>query len=207
MHDGHAEDYDCLAEHYLWRGHEILFGMAYDATAAPARLLDVGIGTGMGSQLFARAGWQVWGFDGGAKLLAQCAQKGFAVDLRQWDLRNTPWPYDDRAFQGVVCCGVLHFLDDLAAFFQEAARLIAPGGFCAFTTKPLGTGDDVAWKEVLVEGATVYEHSRAYVRGLLHRVGLEETKWQPFHAGALDQDPHVFVAHVARPKASGFSPI
>lgn len=233
IHDREADTYDAQAAHYLWHGHEILFGLWYgmagmDETAgmpaspgssgmpetsgvsgtsgpgiapgAPARLLDVGIGTGLGSELFARAGWEVHGFDGGERMLALCAEKGFAADLREWDLRRTPWPYADAFFAGVVCCGVLHFFGDLAAFFTEVARVTAPGGWAAFTTK---AGQDApagspGWTSVHMEGVEVAEHGHSYIRKCLENYGMAEMAWQPFHAGALDAEPEVFVAHVAR---------
>ena len=68
-HDDFAADYDQQVRAYGWWGHEALFGLCFEHVRAGERLLDVGIGTGLASAPFARAGVRVFGFDASPEML------------------------------------------------------------------------------------------------------------------------------------------
>jgi predicted TPR repeat methyltransferase len=57
------------------------------------RLLDIGIGTGLGSMPFAKTGLEIFGIDGSVEMLKICKSKEFATDLKQFNLQNTPRPF------------------------------------------------------------------------------------------------------------------
>jgi len=121
-HDAFAADYDQQVRAYGWWGHEALFGLCFEYVRAGEHLLDAGIGTGLASAPFARAGLQVSGFDASPEMLKRCRAKGFAVELKQADVMATPWPYPDASFEHVIACGVLHFLADLGPVFTKRRR-------------------------------------------------------------------------------------
>ena len=50
-------DYDFQARQNHWHP-EVLFGLCYEYLHSGDRLLDIGIGTGLGAEPFARAGFQ-----------------------------------------------------------------------------------------------------------------------------------------------------
>ena len=193
--DIHGEDasrYDQQAVEHGWHGHEVLFGMMYEHVSAGETLLDIGIGTGLGSILFHRAGLAVSGFDSSREMLAACKAKGFAAGLIRHDLRNTPYPYPDGSFDHAVSIGVLNFFADLEPVFREAARLVRPGGIVGFTVEPqkagqvaeyvLQTGEDSGQSSVS-SSVTMYRHSDEHVRSLLDSCGLEPLKDLEFSAG------------------------
>jgi SAM-dependent methyltransferase len=104
----------------------------------PARLLDVGCGTGRFTVLAAgRLGGRVWGVDPSEAMLAQArAQPGGArVGWKRAAAERLP--FRDAWFDGVHLHLVLHVLDDRAAGLTELARVLAPGGrLVAVTFRP-----------------------------------------------------------------------
>ena len=180
-HDESAADYDRLAREYHWFGAEALFGLCFEYVQPGERLLAIGIGTGLCGFPFAKAGLQVFGLDASLEMLDVCRSKGFAADLRQFDLRAGPWPYPDRYFDHGMACGVLHFLDDLTPIFQEAARVIRVGGLFAFTTKvpPPEHGAETHssnYSTDVISGVTIFSHHRAYLEELMASCGFETLK-------------------------------
>lgn len=45
-----------------------------------------------------------------------------------WDLNATPWPWADEQIDTIVAHSVLEHLDSFYAFFDEAWRILTPGG-------------------------------------------------------------------------------
>ena len=86
-------------------------------------MLDVACGTGDLSRLAARAGYFVVGADLSAGMLAANHR---ARGLVQADCSRLPFP--DGAFDGLVCGYALRNFTDLAAAFDETARVLRPGG-------------------------------------------------------------------------------
>ena len=67
--DEDAAQYEQEAAESGWHGHAILFGMMYEFVNPDETLLDIGIGTGLSSELFHKAGLHISGFDKSAKML------------------------------------------------------------------------------------------------------------------------------------------
>jgi len=201
VHDQYAADYDGLVADYRSYGAEFLFGLSYEYVRAGDSLLDLGIGTGLGSRLFARAGLAVSGVDGSAAMLEGCRAKDFAVDLRLFDLRRRPWPYEDGAFDHAVACGLFHFFGDLTPFFGEVGRLTRPGGLFAFTV--MVQSNDVqpggGYIEIARSGVPVFLRAPMAVRSLLAASGFDLLKEGQFivPSGQPDQEDR-FGAYVAR---------
>lgn len=164
-----ASNFDKLAAEHGWHGHEVLFGMMYEFIKPGETLLDIGIGTGLGSFLFHQAGLEIHGFDRSRERLEMCESKGFAAHLIEHDLRQVPFPYPDNFFNHVISLAVLNFFPDLAPVFEEAARIIRPHGVFGFTVEEQKPGKEA---EYLIptsgdSSVTMYRHSDAHIRGLL----------------------------------------
>jgi hypothetical protein len=54
-----ADLYESQVAETAWHGHEILFGLMFEYIKPNDSLLDIGIGTGLSSKLFNKAGLQV----------------------------------------------------------------------------------------------------------------------------------------------------
>ena len=196
VHDEHASEYDREVRETGWFGPEVLFGLCFECVSPRERLLDIGIGTGLASLPFARAGLEVFGIDGSAEMLEICRSKAFAEDLREFDLRDMPLPYSDDFFDDVICCGVFHLIGDLEPIFKEVFRVIKPGGIFAFNTlaETPEKGDWVVshspqgYSEILSDwGVPVFMHSGGYTEKLLQGSGFDRLKELKFLVRGLHE--------------------
>lgn len=143
--------------------------MMYELIKPGETLLDIGIGTGLGSFLFHRAGLEIYGFDRSIEMLKICESKGFAAHLIEHDLRQVPFPYPDDSFSHIISLAVLNFYPDLAPVFEEAARIIRPHGVFGFTVEEQKPGEEAKYLIHANEkkAITMCRHSNAHIRGLL----------------------------------------
>lgn len=177
-HDAYAAEYDRQMQEYACYLPEVLFGLCFADLQPGQRLLEAGIGSGLAGGLFAKAGLSVYGFDFSPAMLAVCRAKGFAVELKQHDLLEIPWPYPAESFDHLLCCGVFHFLAELNGIFQEAGRVLRTGGLFAFTIKEPPTDFDPQqpYLRKNVDGLEVFEHTAGYVREAIGQAGFQEYK-------------------------------
>ena len=178
------EGYDEEAAATGWHGPELLFGMMFHAVAPGQSLLDLGIGSGLSSRLFLKAGLAVHGVDLSAAMLDLCRGRGFA-SLREHDLTRAPYPFADGSVDHAVCAGVLNFFAEPTLLFREVGRILWPGGLFGFV---VGTRNEnePATEEVGREHTpseqtlTMHRHSPAQVADLLAAGGLTLQASQPF---------------------------
>jgi ubiquinone/menaquinone biosynthesis C-methylase UbiE len=194
-HDAYAAGYDEQVRAYDCYLAEALFGLAYEFVRPGERLLDLGIGSGLSAELFAKAGLRVWGVDFSPAMLDLCRAKRIAVDLRRHDLQDAPWPYAPGAFDHAVCCGVLHFIADPQLIFEETARVLQPGGIFAFTTKWPVAGEATLEPvtQTTVGEIDIFAQSPASVVSIMERCGFERLKRLHCYVGEVG-----FLAWVVR---------
>ncbi|MCW4019359.1 MAG: class I SAM-dependent methyltransferase [Candidatus Bathyarchaeota archaeon] len=132
-HEYSASQYDKICFQIESHTHEVLFGLVFEYINPNEELLDIGIGTGLSSTLFHKAGLQIYGLDKSEKMLAVCKEKGFAKELKTYDLSRGGWPFEAHKFHHAIACGVFHFFRSLEVFFQEAHRLLKDQGTFSFT--------------------------------------------------------------------------
>jgi predicted TPR repeat methyltransferase len=179
-----AEAYDVEAQATGWSGPEVVFGLVCQHILPGQSVLDLGIGTGLGSVLFRKAELKVYGMDVSPDMLDACRWKGFD-DLTRHDLTQPPYPYRAKSFDHVVCVGVLSFLRDPSPVFAETARVLKSGGTFAFVTGDRTEEEDF---ELVVgpeytktdESITMYRHSGGQVAELIESVGLKLLRSLPF---------------------------
>jgi SAM-dependent methyltransferase len=104
---------------------------------APARVLDLGVGTGRELPSLLDAGYAVVGVDVSPAMLALCAKRARPVPLSQADLWG-PLPFDDAAFDGAIALhGTLahppaapqaHEREAHASLARELGRVLRAGG-------------------------------------------------------------------------------
>lgn len=172
-----ASQYDEEVKAYSSYGHEAIFGMTFEFISPKEKLLDIGIGTGLASIHFSKVGLKIYGLDNSQEMLAACQSKSFTEELKQSDISREPIPYENNYFNHVVCCGVLHFLNDLSALFLEVKRVMKSGGIFAFTIAPQETSTDYI-EEPTAWGVSISKHSPQYILNLLEKNGIELLKEQ-----------------------------
>ena len=177
-----AESYDKSSEEMGWYAPNVLFGLMYRHIREGETLLDIGIGTGLASVLFHKAGLVINGIDSSKSMLEQCRQRNMASRLVEHDLGQSPWPLETGSFDHAVSTGVTHLLGELEIMVAETARLIRPGGTLGFdfSEYETGSGGDYqpAHPGVYMRmdeeyGVAVYRHTAEYVFDLLRGAGFE----------------------------------
>lgn len=110
---------------------------------AGLNVLDLGCGSGVYSLSFAERGAHVTGLDLSPVMIRltneKANERGLQLDLRVADI-SRPLPFDDDQFDIVFTATVLHYVEDLASFFREVARVTKPKGhLLASVLHPIAT--------------------------------------------------------------------
>jgi predicted TPR repeat methyltransferase len=208
--------YDEQAQATHWFGPNVVFGLAYEFMKPGDSLLDLGIGSGLSSILFHKAGARIYGLDGSSDVLEVCAAKGFATELRQHDVRDLPLPYASQFFDHVISVAVLNSFQDLSALFQEIARIIKGQGFFAFTVEDQKPGQEDSYAINRVEvsekardemAVTLFRHGSEYIAHLLAQNGFSLLKALEFLAFKYPAEYRdvFFKAYLARKTESSHS--
>jgi predicted TPR repeat methyltransferase len=163
-----AENYDREAEATNWLGPEVAFGLSFKFIKSGESILDIGIGTGLSSALYHKAGLNVFGMDISPEMLEVCAEKKIAVRLERHDLTKTPYPFDTASMDHVTCVGVMHFFRDLSLIFKEASRIIRQNGIFIFVVADKKPEQDSEIKIMHSDfGITIYRHSLSQIGNLV----------------------------------------
>ena len=171
--DAFANQYDASAEQYCWTAPEVLFELISDRIEPGDRVLDLGIGTGLSSVPFQKAGLQIYGVDGSGEMLRHCALRGVAKELKQHDIRSAHLPYSDSYFDHVIASGVFHLIGRINGIIGEAARVIRNSGTFVFTTEELQPeGHDVEGS--IVDGVLEIKNEKTGVLSYQHSDNLIE---------------------------------
>jgi SAM-dependent methyltransferase len=128
-YDSFAEGYSAENESNLingYYGRPAILNLAGDV--AGRRILDAGCGSGPIAAALRDRGAIVTGFDASAGMLELARRRlGLDADLHLADL-GRPLPFPDSAFDDVVACSVLHYLEDWTDPLAELRRVLRPGG-------------------------------------------------------------------------------
>jgi len=116
-----AERYDRTRPHYPAE-------MVGELVEAPARVLDVGIGTGISALPFHEAGCTVLGIEPDERMAALARARGFEVEIARFE----EWDPAGRTFDAVVAGTTWHWVDAAAGARRAAEVLPAGGRFAAF---------------------------------------------------------------------------
>jgi len=194
-----ARMYDRQVKQYDSYGHDVLFGMSYQYVSGGQKLLDIGIGTGLASEPFAKTGLKIYGLDISEDMLGACESKGFTEELRLYNMAEDSIPYPDDFFDLVLSCGVLHFIGDLSKLLADIRRVIRRGGVFSFSYAP-GTSEADFASEPTAWGVPIYRHSPEYIRKHLSDNGMTIEKEQRLLIKGADKTSYnmEFSAIVAR---------
>jgi predicted TPR repeat methyltransferase len=173
--------YDQEAEATGWFGPEVLFGLIYKFLKPGQKVLDIGIGTGLSSELYYRVGLKVYGMDISEEMLEAVRNKNITQNLTKHDLTKIPYPYEDNFFDLVINAGVFQFFEDLQQVFKETGRILKEDGYFAFVVGHRSPTEDSA---VIVGSehtgsdrtVTMYRHSDEQIDRWLIEASLREIR-------------------------------
>ncbi|MBN1425737.1 class I SAM-dependent methyltransferase [Candidatus Fermentibacteria bacterium] len=196
-----ANEYDRSKDAQGWRGPEVVFGLTYAFVEPGQSVLDIGIGTGLGSVLFHKAGLDVFGMDMSPEMLDVCRNKGFAKDLKVHDLNEAPYPYASATLDHAVCAGVLNHFEDLGPMFHETSRILRAGGVFAFVVahRRIGESSDFQVQHADTR-VTMFRHGEEQIGALLRENGLDLLRELEFPVSghAEGETPLLLKAYAAR---------
>jgi len=129
------------------------------------RMLDLGCGTGLAGEAFARCCDTMAGIDLSPAMIEQARRKNLYRDLLVADL-NEALGREQEPADLIVAADAFVYLADLAPVCRAAARVLEGGGLFAFTTE---THDGAG---VVLSEKLRYAHSAEHVRGALEAAGL-----------------------------------
>lgn len=170
----YADEYEDLARKAESHSAEIMFGLVFEYIQPGQKLLDLGIGTGLSSNLFKKVGLNIYGLDNSQEMLNICKKKNIAVDLKLFDLNNETLPYDNVQFHHLIAVGLFHFFKDLDSFFKEAKRIIKPGGTFSFTI--IVSEDGISHEFNEEYKIDVYGHNPEYLEDLIKKYNFQLLK-------------------------------
>jgi len=116
------------------------------------KLLDIGSGKGNHLVGFSRSGIQVYGLD--KRVKSFLALRDF--DIRECDIENDPFPYEDDYFDFVYSKSVIEHVTNTDNFLKESLRVLKPGGMAVFLTPDWRSQRDHFWDD--------YTHVKAFTR-------------------------------------------
>jgi ubiquinone/menaquinone biosynthesis C-methylase UbiE len=97
----------------------------------PARVADLGCGSGVFTDLLSKQGYQATGLDISPKLIALGRAKYPTVEFHEGDVEHLP--FADGSMDGILLSGLVHHLPDPNRCAAEAFRVLKSGGsFVAF---------------------------------------------------------------------------
>ena len=133
--NGFAEDFDTQLVKVL--GYDVprkLAQMIAHRVERPARIVDLGCGTGLcGIELSSVAG-ELIGVDLSANMLAKARDKGVYDGLHEADVDKF-LETCSGSFDGMTLADVLIYRGPLQAFFKVAAKALTPSGLLAFSVE------------------------------------------------------------------------
>ncbi len=95
------------------------------------KVLDVGCGTGRLERKLIDAGAEIIGIDVSSEMIKAAKKKFPKVEFVKGDIENLP--FEDEAFDLVVCSFVVVHLKNLDKAFEEIYRVLKPGGTFVLT--------------------------------------------------------------------------
>ena len=137
-------------------------------TDAPARIVDLGCGTGLVGAALQDLGAEITGVDLSPRMLEIAATRSAYARLEQGELVEVLQRSAAGSVQAVLAADVFIYVGDLQAIYGAVARVLAPGGLFAFSVEGLEDGS----YRLLPSGR--YAQSPGYLRALAADAGLEE---------------------------------
>lgn len=134
--------------------------------SAPARMLDLGCGTGLAGLAFADLAGDIVGVDLAEAMLERTDARGVYGDLYVAEAVTFLAEWDEAPFDVILATDVWPYLGDLAPFAAAAARCLTPNGLVVASTERAEEG----WRVTTTQR---FAHAPAYVHATHAAAGFE----------------------------------
>jgi predicted TPR repeat methyltransferase len=161
-----------LVNDLQYKTPELLFNLAHPHLEKDLTILDLGCGTGLGSQFYRPYAKILIGVDVSPKMLQKASEKNIYDDLIVFDVLQD-WSFP-QPFDLIYSSDVFVYFGNLDSIIRSASSNLVRGGMIAFSVEKLE--DDSMGYQLFPSGR--YAHSRPYIRNCLKHHGLrpvEET--------------------------------
>ena len=174
LFDQYAPRFDrALIDDLDYRGPSVLFKAVLTARHAakkPAffkRAIDLGCGTGLAANAFAKEVDHFTGIDLSPGMIEKARETGLYGELEVGDMLEGLRAKPDACADLVLAADAMVYVADLVPVLTEIRRVLASGGLLAFTL------ERNAGEGVMIGEGLRYAHSPQYVRASLANSGLK----------------------------------
>jgi predicted TPR repeat methyltransferase len=169
--NGCAENFEkTLVENLQYQTPELLFELVRPYLTEAMDILDLGCGTGLGSQFYRPFAKELVGVDISSKMLKKAAQKETYHRLEELDILQD-WKFW-KNFDLIYSSDVLVYFGNLDPIFRSVSSSLRHGGIVTFSVEKLN--DCTSSYRLFPTGR--YAHSRTYIQDCLRRNGLHILK-------------------------------
>jgi len=162
-----------LVKDLEYKTPQLLFDVVRPYLTEEMNVLDLGCGTGLGSQRYRPFAKRLIGVDVSSKMLEKAAEKKIYTRLKVFDILQD-WEFSQK-FDLIYSSDVFVYFGNLDRIIRSASSYLVYGGILAFSVERL---EDNSMDYRLFPSGR-YAHSRTYIQDCLRRHGLqlmEETK-------------------------------
>ena len=161
-----------LVDDLKYKTPELLFNLVCPHLKQDLTVLDLGCGTGLGSQFYRPYAKLLIGVDVSSKMLQKASGKNIYDDLIVFDILQD-WAFSQQ-FDLIYSSDVFVYFGNLDPIIRSASSYLVHGGIIAFSVEKLE--DSNTGYQLFPSGR--YAHSHRYIRNCLKHHGLapiEET--------------------------------
>ncbi len=173
--DGCAGTFEkVLVEGLEYKTPQLLFDLVRPYLSKEMTVLDLGCGTGLGSQFYRPFAKRLIGVDISVKMLEKAARKKTYDRLEAFDILQD-WKFPQK-FDLIYSSDVFVYFGNLDPVIRSASFCLNYGGIIAFSVERLDGNDSIGHK---LFPCGRYAHSRAYIHEVLNRHAfnlIEDTK-------------------------------
>ena len=135
-YDTMAADYDATLSSWNYDAPTHVAGLLFQHGVNVSSIFDAGCGTGLAGAALRSQGFTgtIDGVDLSPSSLEEAERRGVYTSVGIADLQQR-LPFEDAAFDAVVCVGVLTYVPDVDSCWREFCRVTRAGGLVVFTQR------------------------------------------------------------------------
>lgn len=170
-----ASEYDATPAHRKLA--EEFIGFVRQNLADDGNFIDLCCGTGLNAEFLDRPNSRITGVDLELGGLKAAGRSHYFHELLEGSIESTLPTLPAAHFDGIWCCAGVYFFQDLTPCFEQASRLLKPGGIFAFNAWPAPDNGDA---HITRGGTHRYCHSKAHLEKCAANTGLflKELEWR-----------------------------